>query len=448
MSLAGQSTSKKSKKQHGAGDDVWCRIASVLSVTSLGRLACVERRFSHANAIYLKWSIIDEGSRHQIEYHFARAPHTRGWIPRRPNEHWLNLLHELNRLRARTLFDPLRTSVDVLINTGSTADGSSGLWKVGDEVSVFLPEVFLPEDELQDAEWGDAVLLSVPCTLHPAHSPFLNLWEVQTVSDDEIKRCTASEIRQRVHPDLTWAMCHSHGPQAAVTEVPMRAGRHYAEFTQLDGGWPGTEQDEDGLGEMSGTAMGVVGAGFIVTERRDRTSFSNGRPCASESQHGWMFQTCEDGGDVGVGEMGHNLGSTTPSGSYRETPESACLTWPGKPTDFTDRGGRSLSDGDVVGLLLDVDKGSLAVYLNGIRCGIMMQKGGLFKNHKGGVPADLKPPLWWAVDVGYSSKISIISKPPPVVTDQDRADDARKATELLARQESAKQKGYSRFMYH
>ena len=45
-------------------------------------------------------------------------------------------------------------------------------------------------------------------------------------------------------------------------------------------------------------------------------------------------------------------------------------------------------------------------------------------------------------------EFSIISKPPPVVTDQDRADDARKATELLARQESAKQKGYSRFMYH
>ena len=439
MSLAGQSTSKKSK-QHGAGDDVWSRIASVLSVTSLGRLACVERRFSHANAIYGKWSIIDEGSRHQIEYHFARAPHTRGWIPRRPNEHWLNLLHELNRLRARTLFDPLRTSIDVFINTGSTADGSSPsgmMWKVGDEVSVFLCD---NDDDGDYNEWGDAVVLSLPCN-RTSH-----LWEVQTVSDDEIKRCTANEIRQRVHPDSTWAMCHSHGPQAAVTEVPMRAGRHYAEFTQLDGGWPGTEQDVDGLGEMSGTAMGVVGAGFIVTERRDRPIFFSGRPCASASQHGWMFQTCEDGGDVRVGEMGHNLGFTTP-GPYRETPESACLTWPGKPTDFTDRGGRSLSDGDVVGLLLDVDKGSLAVYLNGIRCGIMMQKGGLFKNHKGGVPADLKPPLWWAVDVGYSSKISIISKPPPVVTDQDRADDTRKATELLARQEARRRKFGCEYMY-
>jgi hypothetical protein len=126
----------------------------------------------------------------------------------------------------------------------------------------------------------------------------------------------------------------------------------------------------------------------------------------------------------------------------------------------------------VIGMLLDIDEASLAVYYNGTRCGLMMQLGGrfkvrcdlqpqfssssvygrpyfnslapLFQAHSlsnlslqdvfGNVPADLEAPLFWAVDVGFRSCFTIESKPPPVVTAEDLADDERMAQEMLARQ--------------
>ena len=351
-------THQKDRLPHRALDyNLWASIASNLNVRCLGCLASVEMWFSETTNY--DWSVVDEGARVALHKHFIDKPYTRGWVPRRPGERWLNLLHEFNQLLSKTRFCRNRSKSDVIITGFATEDDT--------------------------------------------------------------------------------AQCEDNRFRAAISKVPMRAGRHYAEFTHHSGGWPGTEMDEDGLGEMAGTGMGVVGTGFDNEQYIIRYSPERPEPrvvhvlAASGSKHGWMFQTCEDGGDVLVGALGHNLNRMKDMGwgSIMATAESACLIWPGIPggSEFGDCGGRRLVQDAVVGLLLDVDKGTLAVYLNGTRCGIMMQRGGLFKNTEGGVPADMEPPLRWAVDVGFGSAISIESKPPPVVTEHDRADDERKAKE-------------------
>lgn len=121
--------------------------------------------------------------------------------------------------------------------------------------------------------------------------------------------------------------------------VAMRSGLHYAELTSLRGC----------------TAMyGVVGADFEAARRIP----------AWKSQNGWMFG-CYDG------RLYHAC-------TYRD--------WPGM---------RRTQVGDVVGLLLDLNTGSLAVYVNGARLGLMVESG-------------LRGPLCWVADL-YSSSISGIN---------------------------------------
>lgn len=121
--------------------------------------------------------------------------------------------------------------------------------------------------------------------------------------------------------------------------VAMRSGVHYVEMTSLQGC----------------TAMyGVVGANFAPARRMP----------AWKSRHGWMFG-CYDG-------------SLYHACTYRD--------WPGM---------RRTQVGDVVGLLLDLDSGSLAVYVNGMRLGMMVESG-------------LRAPLYWVADL-YSSSISGVS---------------------------------------
>ena len=63
----------------------------------------------------------------------------------------------------------------------------------------------------------------------------------------------------------------------------------------------------------------------------------------------------------------------------------------------------------VVGLLLDVDQGSLAVYLNGARCGLA-------------VPSGLQPPLQWGADLYEGDTVRVVGpKPPPKVAVEVRA---------------------------
>ena len=104
--------------------------------------------------------------------------------------------------------------------------------------------------------------------------------------------------------------------------------------------------------------------------------------------------------------------------------------WPGYEGAWED---------DRIGLLLDMDKGTIEVYKNGARMGMMMRPG-LAVDEDGAVtdPADeergtviepLAGPVRWAVDIAQGAEVRIEWKELPVVTAADLAEDARKAAE-------------------
>ena len=158
------------------------------------------------------------------------------------------------------------------------------------------------------------------------------------------------------------------GHQSAVcSKHPMFAGTHYAELTLLS---EGGRKNWDHMGAH----MGVVGASFVAIGGRQ----------ASDYAEGWMLTTR-------LGELLHN---------------GRCSKWKGQP------GRDSLREGDVVGLLLDLDQRTLSVYINGSPCGAMVAPG--MRDWRGEVVADLASPLWWAVDVGDGASVRIEHKLPPL----------------------------------
>ena len=100
------------------------------------------------------------------------------------------------------------------------------------------------------------------------------------------------------------------------------------------------------------------------------------------------------------------------------------------------------ANGDRIGLLLDMDKGTIEVYKNDVRMGMMMRPG-LAVDESGAAvtdPADedegtvtciepLVGPVRWAADMAEGSEVRIEWKELPVVTAADLAEDTRKAAE-------------------
>lgn len=99
--------------------DQWINIASFLDVRSLGRMACVELRFSvpsvpdptHAHRLRLAehWTLIEEGARQ------ALAKHGKGeLVPRlRKRESWLKLLNVADMLLTPLVFTIQEPSVTI-----------------------------------------------------------------------------------------------------------------------------------------------------------------------------------------------------------------------------------------------------------------------------------------------------------------------------------------------
>ena len=79
--------------------------------------------------------------------------------------------------------------------------------------------------------------------------------------------------------------------------------------------------------------------------------------------------------------------------------------WEGMPQEY------EIKQGDVVGLLLDLEQRTLSVYLNGARRGVMVAPG--MKNEEGEALATLAGPLRWAVDVGYGASVRIARRAAP-----------------------------------
>ena len=77
------------------------------------------------------------------------------------------------------------------------------------------------------------------------------------------------------------------------------------------------------------------------------------------------------------------------------------------------------AQGDEIGLLLDLEAGTLAVYHEGRRLGLMVRGG-------------LTGPLRWAVDLWDGAALLIQRGDAPPVTATDREEDARKHAEALA----------------
>lgn len=169
------------------------------------------------------------------------------------------------------------------------------------------------------------------------------------------------------------------GWQAAVCGGPMTRGRHYAEFT--------VESAGHGM-----VLLGVVGSRFSAddTDATDgvddsRQFFDNGR------NEAWVLS-------ISSGALHHG---------------AQAFDWPGQER------WNNVKAGEVVGFELDVDRGTLAVW----RRGSMLLPLGIVGQHleERRVPLglvtwrgrlapgiqDLKPPLRWAANVGYCSRLRI-----------------------------------------
>ena len=167
-------------------------------------------------------------------------------------------------------------------------------------------------------------------------------------------RFTASGDNVEIHDDGTVARKDGLFQSCVCGELEMIGGVHFAEFTLLK--------------TATGVRVGVVGAGFEPV---------GDWLAAGASAEGWMF--------------GAKSGALCHAGTDTH--------WSGMP------GPSVITAGDTVGLLLEVDRRVLVVYLNGRRLGTMARPG--VRNTAGEMVAPLTAPLRWAVDVSYGASVKI-----------------------------------------
>jgi hypothetical protein len=173
---------------------------------------------------------------------------------------------------------------------------------------------------------------------------------------------------------------------AVCTAQPMAAGVHYAEFTLLKQG-------------IFGASVGVVGTSFDAAGGEyTRSGVCLGKSYARYSADGWLLYT---GGATFV----HGRSIDADPGETE---------WEGMPQPG------EMKDGDMVGLLLDLGRHTLSVYLNGSRRGVMVAPG--MKNRGGGAERELSAPLRWVVDVGHGASVRIErGQAPPPPTEEEVA---------------------------
>jgi hypothetical protein len=137
----------------------------------------------------------------------------------------------------------------------------------------------------------------------------------------------------------TVATCYSHG--TAASAIAMRAGRHYAAFTTPPG-------------MCQAWHIGLIRPGFDV---------------------GWIDLDHEDRYSHPRGHNGFGFPSGYPNLSRLETVDGLCFynTLNGQcdPSGTDWEGMQTASEGDIIGLLLDLDAGNLTVFKNGDRLGVM-----------------------------------------------------------------------------
>ena len=172
---------------------------------------------------------------------------------------------------------------------------------------------------------------------------------------------------------------------AAIADVPMRAGRHYVEFKKSGGCMVGVAE-EDFQYAMSGPGGLLKGVGDdgLMEAEYDQDSGLAGSHCALfNSSMGFALDE--------EGWRQHRTIRPIRNGRFFSS-------WPGE--DATLAAIQAAKKEHVIGLLLDLDVGSLELYLDGKRMGLL-------------VPTGIKGPMIWAADIGYDASVTIQSRPAP-----------------------------------
>ena len=346
-------------------DELWIQIASLLDGRSLGRLGCVAVRFAthdvpdpqHTGRLRPaeRWRLVDEAARRAF---FARPAFVQAWfIGQKAHSRarmWLEACSHADAMSAPLAFEPSQCHEGIsLSHGGATAT-------------------------LDTSQWIDGKL--------------------------------------------------THGYGAAFCRTGMNAGRHYAEFKITD--------------ESMISMVGVISnADFLPPRKRQqfepRAGVHGGsleRPATAAAVRVARAQQAERLRTLaGVYEGAHQteFGWMICAGGLQRFflwNDGAHTDYPGMPDfehygdQFLDFGSTSatgyehgfLEGGGLIGLLLDVDRGSLAVYANGKRCGLA-------------VPHGLLPPLQWAVDLFEGETVTIDGpKPPPFVSAEQAREEEQK----------------------
>ena len=140
------------------------------------------------------------------------------------------------------------------------------------------------------------------------------------------------------------------------------------------------------------------------------------------------------GGEAEWGAEGHPAGA-----SWQQSAGFMCSTAGYRDGDMFFAGAKRAHEGDVIGLRLDFDAGTVAAYKNGKRMGLLAQPGMVHRG-RDGLPSFNRPPLRavgnsrelrWCVDLTAGSVRIDGPKPPPAITAADLAEDARKQQKFL-----------------
>ena len=335
-------------------NELWIYIASMLDGRSLGRLGCVSVRFAtydvpdpdHRGRLRPAehWRLVDEGARRAF---FARPAFVQEWFAgknaRSRPRMWLEAWSHADAISAPLAFDLTQCHEGITLSQA----GASAT--------------------LDTSHWIDGKL--------------------------------------------------AHGYGAALCRTVMSAGRHYAEFKVTE--------------DSSISMVGVISnAEFLHPHKREQQpvcaltqGVSTIRPTTAAVVRDARAQQAERlRALAGVYEGVHQteFGWMICCGGLQRFflwNDGTHTDYPGMPDfehysdQFLDLGPSGdahekgfIEGGGLIGLLLDVDKGSLAVYSNGKRCGLA-------------VPHGLVPPLQWAVDLFEGETVTIDGpKPPPFVS--------------------------------
>ena len=362
-------------------DEHWALIGQSLDLESLGRLALVSPRFGLRRSRWIVekapagaaacsedshdyWTLVDEAARLALK---RLPPAHAQQVPRDAGQRWLRLLWESRWITKMPLvFDWDNRGITVSLTDPKNTQG----WNL-DKYKV--PMCVVSGESLGMGDGGSDSYESVMC--------FRGEWPYAFTVPGMDKSEVYMTSAEPSYP------------------VDMRAGKHFATFTIC-------RYNSQGDGPRAGVMLGVTGTDF--SSRNPGSPFGVGHnapsACMFNTASGLWTGGCYNGGLSALPtEIRAWPGSPAPVSAADQHDDEAEYQ---EPTHT-----HCVHHGYVVGLLLDLDQGSMAVYINGTRCGLMVSEG-------------LVGPKRWVVDMngvdgyegeGYSTVVHFEgAEAPPV----------------------------------